>query len=121
MEAAIVLPIIIMVIITVVLIVMFFYSQVQRQCEMHIFLRANAANITGKTVYLDDVSWDGSIHSKEQLFGGYVYGKGYLIMEDKGILFSKGTYTQEGTSHVTDGVKYVRYLRLVKGAFVDEE
>lgn len=121
MEAAIVLPIIVLVIITVVLIIMFFYSQIKDQSQMHIFLRARAAQLTEQTIYLNDVSWDGSVDTKKQVWGGYVYGKGYLIMSNQGVLDKKGTYVEEGTCHVVDSTKYVRYCTLIKGKFINEK
>ena len=126
MEAAIVLPIIVMATITAVLIIMFFYSQMTEQCRLHTVLRAEAGKLTGKTTYTDHAGGaadlQAEIYVDTKAMGGEIYGKKYLVMEHKGILSRKGTFAAEGVCHAVDGVEYVRYCNMVKGAAgIDEE
>lgn len=119
MEAAIVFPVVILVTVTVVLVIMFFYSQMAQRSQLHIILRSEAGMMTGKTVYyhartLADET-EAELYRRKSAFGGSVYGKQYLIMPNKGILGSKGTFVAEGFWHATDGVEYVRYCNLEKG------
>lgn len=120
MEAAVVLPMIILVTITAVLIIMFFYSQMTERCQLHTALRMEAGRMTEKTVYTvhadSGEASDAEIYADSSAMGGEVYGKKYLVMRHKGVLNRKGTFTVKGTAHSVDGVKYVRYCNLVKGA-----
>ena len=120
MEAAIVLPMIILATITAILIIMFFYSQMTEQCRLHTALRAEAGQLTGKTAYAghadDAADLQAEIYADRNAMGGEVYGKKYLVMEHKGLLARKGSFVAEGACHAVDGVEYVRYCNMVKGA-----
>lgn len=119
MEAAIVLPVVILTVTTVILILMFFCCQVINQSRMHLEMRAEAGEITGKTVYRNDfydIKQNGyELYSEEGLTGSRVYGKKYVMMQHRGILEKKGVFAIQGTCHGTDGAKYVRYHDFIKG------
>ncbi|NLD19180.1 MAG: hypothetical protein GX663_02895 [Clostridiales bacterium] len=115
MEAAVVMPLIIFAVITVVLIIMFFYSQMTERSKMHMVLRQKAGIMTNHTATFNDVSSDGEFYSDRGAIGGTVYGKKYLIMEHRGLLRKKGSFTVEGSCYGTDGTRYVRYCNLIKG------
>lgn len=118
MEAAVVLPVIIMVTITSILIVMFFYSQMTERCQLHIALRSEAGLASGQTEYADGNTYaeDAEIYTDKSILGSTVYGKKYLVMEHRGTLEKKGTFTVEGKSHAVDGPSYIRYSHFAKGA-----
>ncbi len=117
-EAAIVLPVIMLTVITSVLIIMFFYTQMTEQCRLHEVLRAEAGRVTDKTIYLSgemqDIE-DTSIHIDKKAIGGEVTGKKYLVMEHKGIINKRGTFTLEGHSYAVDGTSYVRASSIIRG------
>lgn len=117
-EAAIVLPTIMITVITSVLIIMFFYTQMTEQCRLHEVLRAEAGRATDKTIYLSGGSQDiedVAIHIDKKAIGGDVTGKKYLVMEHKGILDKRGTFTLEGRCHAIDGPSYVRTSSIIRG------
>lgn len=114
-EASVVLPIIILVTITIVLIIMFFYSQMAEQSRMHVFLRCEAGVLSEKNFYVHDANWDGEMHSKKGLTEFEIYGKKYLIMDNKGMLSKKGVFIIEDRCRKVDGAKYVRYCNFIKG------
>lgn len=119
MEAAIVLPVIIITMITCILIVMFFYSQISERCRLHIELRKEAGIMTEKTEYLYDISGlneaRNEIDIRKKGFGGTVYGKQYIVMKEKGVLFNRGAVAVEGSCSAVDAPKFVRYCIFVKG------
>ncbi len=115
MEASVVLPILIFAVITVVLIIMFFYSQMTQQSQMHIALRQEAGAKTDTMMSEQSIDWDGEVHTKKGAAGVTVTGKKYLVMDHRGILSKKGTFTVKGTCSGIDAVQYVRYCSLVRG------
>lgn len=119
-EAAVVMPFVILSVITVVLIIMFFYSQISQQCSMHTALRAEAGNVTGKTMILHDVSSDAELYTRKKAFGGVVSGKQYVIMGNKLLLHKKGACLVDDHAYAADGAEYVRYCRLIKSVGEDE-
>lgn len=117
LEAAIVLPVIMLTVITSVFIIMFFYTQTTEQCSLHKALRAEAGRTTNKTIYLSSEfngSTDAEIHIDKNTAGGEVYGKKYLVMEHKGVLKKRGTFTVEGSWHVVNGPSYIRYSGIIR-------
>ena len=120
-EAAVVLPVVVLAVLTVMLMIMFFYHQMQQRCEMHIALRAQAGMITEKNVYLDPGNWQGDMRSDRNTFGGTVYGKDYVFMNNRGLLKNSPRGEIEGEAHGVDGPRYARYCMLVKGMLWDEE
>ena len=63
---------------------------------------------------MDEESWDGSTDLKRSLTGGSIYGKKYIVMDNKGILTKKGTFTLEDKYVFIDATDYVRYCDLLK-------
>ncbi len=117
MEAAIVMPILILAVITSVMIIIFFYREMREQSLMHTALMNEAAVlIQGEYFTADEGSWDGSVDLKKSIDGGTVFGKKYLLMDNKGILAEKGTFTLEDRYVFVDGPDYVRYCSLLDGA-----
>lgn len=124
MEAAVVLPVIILVTITSVLIIMFFYSQMTERCRLHTTLRAEAGQLTERTVYTHQGGGrasDAEIYADSNALGGEVYGKKYLVMQHRGTLRKKGTFIVEGRCQAVDGVEYVRYCSMIRGAASGDE
>lgn len=118
LEAAIVLPVIMLAVITAILIIMFFYTQMTEQCRLHKALRAEAGRITGKTTYMDDGDkylTEAQIDIDRNVLESKVYGKKYLVMEHKGLLNKKGTFTVEGSCYAADGPAYIRYSSTIRG------
>ena len=115
MEAAVVLPFIILSVITVILITMFFYSQISSQCSMHMALRAESGNVTGRSSVLHSVSSEAEFYTRKKAFGGVVEAKEYLIMDHRMLLDRKGVCLIQDKAYAVDGVRYVRYCCLVKG------
>lgn len=115
MEAALVMPIMILAVITSVMIIIFFYREMSEQSLMHTALMNEAAvSVQGSYFILDEESWDGSTDLKRSLTGGSIYGKKYIVMDNKGILTKKGTFTLEDKYVFIDGTDYVRYCDLLK-------
>ena len=123
-EAAVVLPVIIFAVITVVLIVMLFYEQSVNQSRMHMALRCEAGQITGKTVtYNEELQpldaatvWDGNIASERKGLFRQVAGDKEIQMIAKGILSERFALRLSDTAHAADGVNYIR----LKGAIGKE-
>ena len=114
-EAALVMPIMILAVITSVMIIIFFYREMSEQSLMHTALMNEAAvSVQGSYFILEEESWDGSIDLKRSLTGGSIYGKKYIVMDNKGILTKKGTFTLEDKYVFIDGTDYVRYCDLLK-------
>lgn len=116
-EAAVVLPVIMLAVITSVLIIMFFYMQMAEQCKLHNVLRAEAGRVTEKTIYTSGASndmSDAAMHIDKNIIGGKVTGRKYLVMDHKGILDKKGTFTLEGHCYVVDGTSYVRVSSIIR-------
>lgn len=118
MEAAVVMPLIIVSVITCVLVIMFFYSQMSERSSMHIMLRSEAGQLTGKTKYIHESGFDmgeqGEMYVRQNGIDTVVYGKKYLMMPHKGILARKGAAVIQGNYYAMDAVRFVRYCSIIE-------
>lgn len=82
---------------------------------MHVALRREAGIAAGNSYAEYDPGWDGEVYIKKNAAGADLYGKKYIVMENKGLLEKKGVFIIEDECAAIDAPKYVRYCSLVKG------
>lgn len=120
-EAAVVLPFVILAIITAVLIILFFYSSSVSESRMHMALRCEAGQLTGKAAaFADDGSrlsaenlWDGSVTSSGPAPAKTVRGSKHVSMVSAGLLSRLGSRQLSGQLRAVDPVRALRLRQIV--------
>ncbi|MCF0144663.1 MAG: hypothetical protein HUJ79_06180 [Firmicutes bacterium] len=95
---------------------MFFYETSVSQSHMHMALRCEAGQITGKTTTYDEDNsvadagslWDGTITTGRKGVFKNVEGSKDISMIARGVLYNRRTQNISDSAHAPDGVKYVR-------------
>ncbi len=114
-EAAVVFPLVILTVITCILICMFCYDQTAEQCRMHMAMRAQAGELTGRTVCLRDIGpWEGQLSPGRSGIFRTINGKERIIMKNQGIVSERISGDLESLWHASDGVSYIRHCTLAK-------
>ena len=109
-EAAVVFPIVIVTLLTLIMVVMYFYDCSAVQSDMHKFLRKEAGEVSGKTVYYSyDVDEDFYTQQERRK----ITASRDVFMWRRGILYRKGVRTVSGSVHITDGTKYVLRRQII--------
>lgn len=116
-EASLVLPLLILSVITCLLICMFFYESTAARCGMHLALRCEAGELTGRTVYPDGAAAEEprvQIETRRGVTAAIVSGKEDVSMLHQGLIGGRISTEIESIWHASDGVSYVRHCVIAR-------
>ena len=120
-EAAVVLPFVILAILTTVLIIMYFYDSSVSESRMHMALRCEAGQVSGKsTAYSEEDSllssedlWDGQLTSSGVFPAARVRGSKSISMLSAGLLARLGRRQLSDQMRVADPARALRLRQMV--------
>lgn len=120
-EAAVVLPFVILAILTTVLIILYFYDSSVSESRMHMALRCEAGQVSGKsTAYSEEDSrlssedlWDGQLTSSGVFPAARVRGSKSISMVSAGLLTRLGRRQLSDQLRVTDPARSLRLRQMI--------
>ena len=120
-EAAVVLPFVILAILTTVLIILYFYDSSVSESRMHMALRCEAGQVSGKaTAYSEEDSrlssedlWDGQLTSSGVFPAARVRGSKSISMLSAGLLARLGGRQLSDQMRVADPARALRLRQMV--------
>ena len=121
-EAAVVLPFVILAVLTTVLIILYFYDSSVSESRMHMALRCEAGQASGKsTAYSEDDSrlssedlWDGQLTSSGVFPAARVRGSKSISMVSAGLLARLGRRQLSDQLRVTDPARSLRLRQIIQ-------
>ena len=126
-EAAVVLPFVILTILTTVLIILYFYDSSVSESRMHMALRCEAGQVSGKaTAYSEEDSrlssedlWDGQLTSSGVFPAARVRGSKSISMVSAGLLARLGRRQLSDQLRVADPARALRLRQMIHADSAD--